>query len=42
MGEAGMIERNMIKVGDILEWLGDEECVMLFVEQISKSDEFVV
>lgn len=38
-----MIKRNMVKTGDVLRWIGtqlDDECVMLFLEQISKYEKF--
>ena len=37
-----MVKRNMVKEGDVLRWLGNEECVMLFTERVSKYDQFVI
>lgn len=35
-----MINRNKVKVGDILRWLGEDECVLLIIEQVSKYEKF--
>ena len=37
-----MIKRNKVKAGDVLRWLGEDECIILILEQASNHGSFSV